>query len=270
MANNYGIFYVTVGEGAEKSCLHSISSLRRYCSYPIKILSDRHFDINAENITFEIIKPRNYEVRWGVRNSDYFRLLALRDSPWEVTLYLDNDLVVVDKRFLDGFEIAKNFGMAIPLDSWVFLETELNKGKDVSDDDKQELAAAPLSSTAFGCGVVFYQQRSRDLLLAWIKAMEVRPCRGPITLERAIWQTKQFPYLLPSNWLVETTEVGIPNPIILHLGHPRVKDFYEHKLPLWLWKIAWAIKDTYQTQHKKYLKLRARFLGFIKQQIERY
>ncbi|MDP2922775.1 MAG: hypothetical protein Q8O30_03525 [Candidatus Omnitrophota bacterium] len=266
--NNYGIFYVTVGEGTEKSCLHSIASLRRYCSYPIKILSDRNFSINMENITIEIIKPRDYEIRWGIRNGDYFRLVALRDSPYDASLYLDNDHLIVSPRILDGFEIAKNFGMAIPMNSRVFLDLELKIGKDISNDDRDELSSAPKSLTDLDCGVTFYSHRSRTLLLAWLEEMERRPCTGPIALARAIWRTKQYPYILPYNWRVETPQTGIKNPIIVHLGHPHVKDFYEGNLPLWLWRIIWAVQDIHEKNYKKYLKAKAIFLGFVKKQLE--
>jgi hypothetical protein len=268
MDKKYGIFYITIGKAVVKDCLKSITSLRRYCDYPIKIFSDHLFDANIADTTIELIQPKSYDFRYAWRNSDYFRLIILRDSPFEVTFYLDNDHSIVSPRILDGFEIARHFGMAMPINSRTFLDLELKIGKDIGDEDREELACAPKSLTDLDCGIVFYSQRSRELLLAWLAEMERRPCSGPIALARAIWHTKQFPYFLPFNWRVETPQVGIKNPIIVHLGHPHVKDFYEGNLPLWLWKIIWAIQDFYEKQHKKYLKIRARFLGFVKKTLE--
>lgn len=268
MDKKYGIFYITIGKTVVKDCLKSIVSLRRYCDYPIKIFSDHLFEINTPGTSIELIQPRDYNIRYGIRNSDYFRLIILRDSPFEATLYLDNDHLAVSSRILDGFEIAEHFGMAIPMNSRTFLDLELKIGKDIGDEDRKELSAAPKSLTDLDCGIIFYNRRSRELLLAWLEEMEKRPCTGPIALARAIWRTKQYPYILPYNWRVETPQVGIKTPIIVHLGHPHVKDFYENNLPLWLWKIIWAIQEIYERNHKKYLKVRARFLGSIKKILE--
>jgi hypothetical protein len=268
MDKKYGIYYITIGEAVVKDCFKSIASLRRYCDYPIKIFSDHLFDANTADTTVELIQPKNYDFRYAWRNSDYFRLIILRDSPFEATLYLDNDHLAVSPRILDGFEIAKYFGMAIPMNSRLFLDLELKIGKDIYDADRQELSSAPKSMTDLDCGVIFYNQRSRELLLAWLAEMERRPCSGPIALARAIWHTKQYPYILPYNWRVETPHVGIKYPVIVHIGHPHVKDFYEGHLPLCLWKIIWLVQDIYESNRKRYLKIRARFLGFVKKTLQ--
>ncbi|PIU41265.1 MAG: hypothetical protein COS99_06370 [Candidatus Omnitrophica bacterium CG07_land_8_20_14_0_80_42_15] len=241
MNKNYGVVYVVLGEKAAGECARSIASVKQYCDYPVKVLSDHMFDVDAK---VEIFTPIDYALpRWGVKNSDYFRLIALRESSWEVTAYLDNDNLIVSPRFLDGFEIAKHFGMAIPTGAWPFAETEIYKGYDSSEEDKKELANFPMSATAFDCAVIFYSARSKGLLDAWIDEAEKRPTRGPVVLLRAMWRTKQYPFCLTPNWRVEDPHVGIKDPIIVHLEHKHVKDYYLGRLPLFMWRIIWKIWD---------------------------
>ncbi|MDD3296494.1 MAG: hypothetical protein PHU64_03940 [Candidatus Omnitrophica bacterium] len=265
MNKKYGIVYTVFGKKAAEDCVQCIASVRRYCDYPIKILSDHLFDVDAINVAIEIVQPIDYEKRWGHRNSDYFRLIALRDSVWDVTLYIDNDYLVVNSAFLDGFEIAKNFGMVIPINTRVFLKTDLDIGKDVSEEDRKELIHAPVFAPSFDCAVVFYSNRSSKLLLDWIRCMEERPCRGPVALWRAIWRTKEYPFGLPFNWRVTRKHVGVIDiPIILHVGDKEVKDFYQSHLPLYIWKIIWSLERFYERQDKRCKKYKGYLFWLIK------
>jgi hypothetical protein len=56
--------------------------------------------------------------------------------------------------------------------------------------------------------------------------MEKNPVRGPVNMWRAVYQAGFFPCLLPSQWCVCAEDVGIEEPVILHIGHEKVRDYY--------------------------------------------
>lgn len=242
--NNYtrGVIFVAFGKKAEQDCKRAIKSIRWFQkNIPIKIYSDHKFDI--DNAKFKIIKPywKKHE-RTYIRSSDYYRVLALLESQWDITLYLDNDMIIVNEEFIQGFDLARKFGVCFPQNPRTFQKIELRKALDVDDKDRKELKNAPDLATSYNTSPIFYAKKhsqATKLLRIYKKELERKACRGPIVLWKVMWKTGINVYTLPFEWCIcrggQISRCGktifdgqlIP-PIILHTGHKEVLEWYKN------------------------------------------
>jgi len=102
---NKGVLYIAFNDVFIKECLFSIESFKRYHSdIPVALFTNKN--IKNENIDIlKIITPNH--IRSKV---DY-----IMQSPFEKTLYLDSDTVIVHN-ILDMFEILDRFDIGITHD----------------------------------------------------------------------------------------------------------------------------------------------------------
>lgn len=56
--------------------------------------------------------------------------------------------------------------------------------------------------------------------------MQSEPSRASLAMWKAARELGVSPYLLPSEWCVCTEDIGIGDEIFLHVGHPKVKQYY--------------------------------------------
>ena len=231
---NNGIVYVLVGNRDNNLLCRSIASIRKFSNIPITVWSDREITYQEyENVSIKVFERKKYpgSHREENRNSSLFRLIALKESSYENTLYLDNDIMVVHKDFFEGFNIAKNYGITMVENPRQFIKSDFNIGDldigaDVNSYDKDYLKDMPKCMMALNMGVMFYNKMSKLFLEELIWEQENNPSRGQAGLYRTIWKTKKFPYALPFQWLVCKKHVGINNPLALHCGHPNILDWY--------------------------------------------
>jgi len=220
---------------------NSISSVRKYIGdIDINVWSDIDIpDLGQDHVTK--YKTVNFDERRGNRNSSLFRLHALKKSAFRNTLYLDNDVYVVNRFINNGFDIAENFGIAMAQNPrrFIFAPTDdrtaspmgdLDIGADVGPMDLGALREMPRGMTALNMGVIFYNSKSSSFLDCIIDEQEFMPSRGQASLARAIWRKKTSPYALCENWLVCRSEVKCETPIAVHAGHPEVKLWWEREL----------------------------------------
>ena len=236
---NNGIIYVLIGNRDINRLGLSIQTVRRFSDFPILIWADTDNLINIlqnwiqenniNNITFKKFDRIKYpnSNREENRNSSLFRLKALKESTFDNTLYLDNDIAVVNKIFFEGFDIANDFGITMVENPRQFIKSpfgigDLDKGKDVVQYDKDFTKNMPNCMMGLNMGVMFYNKKSELFLNELIWEQENNPSRGQAGLYRTIWKTKQFPYALPFQWLVCKEHIKINNPIALHIGHDNI------------------------------------------------
>ena len=242
---NNGIVYVNVGERDNTILENSLKTVRYFQpEIPITIYSDiplKNFE-GLENIDmkyFERVKYTDCGDREENRNSSLFRLKALKESKYENTLYLDNDIFITHKGFFEGFKIAENFGITMVENPRYFIKTflpipicvqynlgDLDIGADVTDYDREVTKDMPRFMMALNMGVMFYNKKSEKFLDELIWEQENNPSRGQAGLYRTIWKTKTTPYALPISWLVCRKHVGIEHPLALHVGHSEVMDWW--------------------------------------------
>lgn len=175
--------------------------------------------------------------RWGQRNSDLHKATAAFSSGYDTVLILDDDMRIVNKSFLEGFELAEAFGVCLPMNPRKFADLDAAVGADVSPVVKTQLPKYPAGMTAVNMGTIYascHDGRSVTLFKEYRRLMLRNPCRGPTAMWMAIWNVKIRPYILAEQWCLcahnikETCKHGqivIP-PIILHVGHSEVMQWY--------------------------------------------
>ena len=233
-----GITYVVVGDRDIGHMRKSIEIVRQYDQdIPITIYHDipqNRLPVSGlKNLKFRPFKRISYPYREENRNSSLWRLISLRESPYDVTLYLDNDIYIVHPGFFEGFEIAYNYGISMVQNPRMFIKTregtigDMDIGVDVQPYDKQFVQDMPNYMTSYNMGVTFCDKGSTKFLDALIDEQYENPTRGQAGLYRTIWKTKQSPYCLPINWLVCKKHCGLDNPLALHVGHDNVLKWWE-------------------------------------------
>ncbi len=238
--NDNGVVYVLFGHrdldnGHIENSIHSVR--RHLGDIKINVWSNIDIpDLGQDEVTR--YEGLNFDRREGNRNSSLFRLIALKNSPHRNTLYLDNDIYIVNDCISNGFQIAQNFGVSMVENprNFIFGPTDsktkaprgdLDIGEDVSREDVESLISMPKCMTALNMGVIFYNKKSEEFLNCAIQEQKSIPSRGQAALARTIWSSKTSPYVLSRNWLVCRRDVGCDTPIALHAGHQEVKDWWE-------------------------------------------
>ena len=138
--------------------MQSARELRKFCSeLPIvfhycfendSLLEVLAGDLPSENVRFERYSKIDFPdapQREGHRNSNIQRVKALLESPFDNTVYLDNDVYVVHRGFSEGFKIVNKFGLALPMNPRWYVSTkegdsgDLDIGADVSEYDRSKI-----------------------------------------------------------------------------------------------------------------------------------
>lgn len=211
-----------------------IKNIRQYIDYPIVIYTSKDSyiglpPIDCPNLDVEIKLVERlwpHHPRSGQRNGDYYQFLGALESGYSQILYLDDDMYIVDKDFIQGFELAERFGICLPLNPRAFVGRDACIGADVPENDR--IVEIPLA-TAYNCGTMFVNTKhlGTKRLLRRCKAIILEaPMRGPLVIWKAVSRTGIVPYLLPPQWCVCLEDVKCKNPIILHLGHEYVRQYF--------------------------------------------
>ena len=237
--DNIGATYVLVGNRDIDHLSQSIKLLRNFSpSIPVIVYleSQKQIDLiskHLSNITFKLFERLKYPTREENRNSSTWRLKALLESPFENTLYIDNDIYVVHKGFFEGFNISENYGVSMVQNPRMFISTyeqdigDIDIGADVQLHDKTFIKDMPKYMTSLNMGVIFYNKKSEPFIKEVLAQQLEYPSRGQASLARAIWKTKTQPYTLPINWLVCKKHKGIERPLALHVGHKNIYDWWK-------------------------------------------
>ena len=99
MSKSRGVMYVAFGESYLNQCLASIRSLWKHVGedFRVHIISDRRLSYMPKSVSWNIVqKPRPDESRWT-------RVSANLRSPFDSTLMLDTDTLIVSGNVLSAF-----------------------------------------------------------------------------------------------------------------------------------------------------------------------
>ena len=241
-----GAIYVLHGDRDIRFLMQSVRELRKFCpDIPVIVyyhLEDRGLldvlrsVLPENNIEFKEYAPLEFEDtkdRAPHRNSDIQRTKALINSSFENTVYIDNDVYVVHRGFLEGFRISDKFGCAMAMNPRWYASTmegdsgDLDIGADVSEYDRAQVAKMPKYMTAVNIGLIFYNKSSHDFMEAFLSEQEKHPSRGQAAIIRAMWATGKYPFILPPNWLACSKHETIEKPIALHVGHENILKLWQ-------------------------------------------
>ena len=163
--------------------------------------------------------------RWPIRNSN-----LLKSRIWHTETYciIDDDMRVLDDRFMEGFKLAQAFGFCVPMSPRNFVHVSIDSKPDIPDDMKNSLRYA----TEYNVSPMFINPihpATRLFFPVWKKQLE-KPCRGTTSLWRTAWMTGIHPYTLSPNWCVCHEDIERLDPIMYHVGHKEVREKYESRI----------------------------------------
>ena len=212
-----------------------IKNIRQYVDYTIQIITSKESKSldgiisGYTNVEIKYVKqlwPSHH--RTGQRNGDYYQMQGCLESEYDSILYLDADMFIVNKDFVQGFNLSHKFGILLPLNPRSFVGVDAAIGADVPIGSRA--VEIPLA-TAYNCGTMFVDKEHCDSnsFLKWCAYIILKqPMRGPLAVWNTVNETKIVPYLLPPQWCVCAEDVGSQMPIILHAGHEAVRNYYKY------------------------------------------
>jgi hypothetical protein len=155
--------------------------------------------------------------RYGYHASNYIRMWALLQASGEA-VYLDGDMKVVSPSFVEGFQLAKKFGICLPQSNrWVVRE-DLRIGVEVSKQDRRDMRS-PIYGTLWNASPIFIvPQHEVALRFVDVFLQEYRnnPRRGPLGMWRAAWKSGVSPFTLPVQWCLPSELQYLPYHIVHH------------------------------------------------------
>jgi len=198
-----------------------------------KFFSDSNFilytdsNIKIKDVDIKVVKSpfdKNH-YRYGNRNNDYFKVLGLLESTSELSMCVDNDMVIVSDKVNAIISLTKRFGMCIPCNPRYLVSKDTIIGED-SDKVLDESLGTGFALNMSPISFFNTNEKCKSILENYCLEMTKNPVRGPLAMWRAIWKSGTMPCMLPPQWCVCLEHCGIGEEIILHVGHDKVKGFY--------------------------------------------
>ncbi len=230
-----GIVLAEFGD-RERLIRELVKNVRTVSDLPVVVYSDKnYFDLGDGVVVKYVESLWKGHRRYHNRNNDYWKIVAARE--FDLALVLDDDVRVVNEQFVQGFELAENFGICLPVNPRVYFGFDREVGDDVDDGVFKETTDCPYYMTGNNMGVIFVDTTNhgvKHLLDYYLRFMEKHTCRGPVAMAVACWRRKFAPYFLPEEWCAcggyvkfkERTRKRIQL-TFLHVGHPDVRQWYE-------------------------------------------
>lgn len=170
--------------------------------------------------------------RYGWRSHDYYQAFGMLQSSADVAIAMDSDMMIVSDGFRAIAELARIFGLALPLNPRLLLRIDGGIGADstYSADADGTLGLGityNLTPIAFATG----HSGARAMLERYCQLMLEAPGRGAVHLAQASYELGYQPCLLPPQWCVcSPRDLDSPHlwreAVVLHVGHKDV-------LPRW-------------------------------------
>jgi hypothetical protein len=177
-----GIIYLACGDEFIQEVQASMASLRKFSDLPVTLFTDRPVDTSADVVVLEDLKADM---------SDKVRIIPL--TPYDETLYLDSDTMILREDALSPFELLGRFDLAAahaPL-------------------RPKESIDCPSCYPEFNCGVIFYRRNSL-LFRTWQDRFQdhvernwgvmYRGVNDQPSFAETVYLTDLCPYVLPPDW----------------------------------------------------------------------
>jgi len=212
-----------------------IKNIRTISNLPIVIYSDKRYDFLGLDVTVKLVVPGWVgHRRYFNRNNDYWKVVAAKE--FDEVLIIDDDMRIVNDRWVEGFEIAEKFGVCLPMNPRIYFGLDRQCGDDTSDDLRNKTGDCPYHLTGNNMGVIFANTNhlnTRKIFNTYLDFMEKEPCRGPVAMGVAYWRCGRAPYFLPEEWCAcggytsfkSRSRLRI-NPMFLHIGHKDVLNWF--------------------------------------------
>ncbi|WP_320675015.1 hypothetical protein [Prochlorococcus sp. MIT 1341] len=166
--------------------------------------------------------------RYGWRANDYYCIYGLLNSNEEYAISMDADMLIVSPKFSAIAELAKVFGLALPLNPRLMLLVDGTIGADSTYRIQDDITLG--TSLAYNMSPIAFSTRhskARLVLEEYLLRITNNPGRGPVHMAESILGVGYQPCVLPPQWCVCTPKdlnsKHIWNEAIcLHIGHSDV------------------------------------------------
>lgn len=158
-----GILYIYYGNKLEDELEQSIRSIQK------------------TGLDYKVVRLEENYKGLGVKSEMY------KHSPFDETLFLDTDTVVLSENLEYGFEMAQKFGLAITLAPACFAAR-------FSDEIRNDM-------NEYNTGVIFFKKDPdvEMLFSKWNSFSHLYDNDQP-SFARAVYETNFNPFILPQNW----------------------------------------------------------------------
>lgn len=194
-----------------------------------KITVYTDFDWNPiENVDFKKVNsPVNDpdHPRFGYRTGNYFKFKALSESTADFCCALDTDMYFLNTNIISLLYLAQKFGFCVAFNTRQLLRQDMKMSLDVQEIKDNSMGFGQSYNQS---PMTLWKQNERGVNY-YKKAMEIMqkdPSRGSLVMWKAAWETGLYPYVLPKQFCVCEGDVGCGDEVILHIGHPKVAEYY--------------------------------------------
>lgn len=205
------------------------SMLEFFPDLKLTIYTDFDMKVSFSNVEIKDVKSifDKKQQRYGNRCNDYYKVLGLLESKYEIAICIDSDMSIYSEHVESIIPLVKKFGICIPANPRLLVRVDGVGGADGNYNlNEDETSGAGFAYNMSPISFYTKNERARELLNCYCDEMKTNPVRGPLAMWRAVWETGINPYVLPFQWCVCKEHVGIGNEIILHIGHEKVKKYY--------------------------------------------
>lgn len=223
------------GGGADLSAVSRLepafSTLKRY--FPeAKYTLYTDFDFQMEGVEIRKvespIQDKNHP-RFFYHTADYFKFQALLNSQADFKCVMDTDVFVYSPEIYSLVYLTEIFGFTAPFNPRNLLKKDMRMSKDayeitdLSRGNGHSYNQTPMTLWKnHHQGKVFFEK--------CLEIMLKEPSRASLVMWKSAQETKTSPYLLPQEFCVCDGDEGIGDEIMLHIGHPKVAEYYGIKL----------------------------------------
>lgn len=164
--------------------------------------------------------------RWGWRMNDYWQIKGLLLNQADIAIAVDADMRIVSpSRFRTIVPLVQKFGMCFAMNPRLTVKAEVQKGAD-SDRVLDETEGMGIAVCTAFMAFDTHNKAARAFLQEVEKEMRERPRRLPIVIWKAMFSTGFMPCILPPQWCVCDGYEGCDDPVVVHIGHDKVRKFY--------------------------------------------
>ena len=209
----------------------SLSTIRQFFpNAKFTVYSD--FDLNIEGVELKKVPspiPEKEHPRYLYRTADYFKFKSLLESEADFRCVVDSDMFVVSEEIYRLIYLTQTFGFCAPHNPRNLLKNDM----EMSLDAKQILDESAGFGHSYNQSPMTLWKDSdngKKFFQECCNFMVKEPSRASLVMWKAARKINVSPYLLPAEFCVCGEDVGIGNEILLHVGHPKVANFYNVKI----------------------------------------
>ncbi len=191
-----GFIYIAFGNSFYQECINSAKILKKFTNYPIHLITDQKLISNNEKRLFiSINNVKNLHIRSKV---DYISF-----SPFENTIYLDTDIIVV-REIDELFDLLENYDVIATLDT-------ARKRENISNliDEYKKI---PYAFGEVNGGLLGFSKFAKiNILNKWpnifYKYMDKTGGWDQPSLRMLLWKNKASLYILPPEFNVRSKKL---------------------------------------------------------------